>query len=118
MTSRHAHFWAIGYNDPAQAERARAEVANLAGPGQYLLLFDVAILGRALDGSYTLDRKPFPLRSNILGGGTLGFLAGLALAAPMTGAAIGALLGAAASTVANTVGIEDAFIRDVERLIK
>ena len=37
---------------------------------------------------------------------------------PMTGAAIGALLGTAASSVANAVGIEDAFIHDVERLMK
>ena len=50
--------------------------------------------------------------------GTLGFLAGLALAAPMTGAAIGALLGTAASSVANAIGTEDVFIRDVERLMK
>src|SRR5258706_9041205 len=118
MTPRQAHLWAIGYDDPGQAERARAEVTSLAGPGQYLLLLDVAILARAVDGSYTLNREPFPLTSNIFGGGALGFLAGLALAAPMTGAAIGALLGTAASTVANAVGIEDVFIRDVERLMK
>ena len=36
----------------------------------------------------------------------------------MTSSAIGALLGPGASTVANAVGIEDAFIRDVERLMK
>jgi uncharacterized membrane protein len=118
MTPRQAHLWAIGYDDPGQAERARAEVTNLAGPGQYLLLLDVAILARAVNGSYTLNREPFPLTSNVLAGGTLGFLAGLALAAPMTGAAIGALLGTAASTVANAVAIEDTFIHDVERLMK
>jgi uncharacterized membrane protein len=118
MTTLGAHLWAIAYEDRDQAEHARAEVTSLAGPGQYLLLLDVAILSRALDGSYTLNREPFPLTRNIFGGGTLGFLAGLALGAPMTGAAIGALLGTAASTVANAVGIEDAFIRDVERLMK
>ena len=118
MTPREAHLWAIGYDDPVQAEHARAEVTRLAGAGQYLVLLDVAILARAVDGSYTLNREPFPLTGNILGGGTLGLLAGLALAAPVTGAAIGALLGTAASTVANAVGIEDAFIRDVERLMK
>src|SRR4051794_34556450 len=109
MPPRGAHLWAIGYDDPSQAERARAEVTGLAGPGQYLLLLDIAILARAIDGSYALNREPFPLTGNILGGGMLGFLAGLALPAPMTGAAIGALLGTAASTVADAVGIEDAF---------
>jgi uncharacterized membrane protein len=118
MTPRQAHLWAIAYDDFAQAERARAEVTNLAGPGQYLLLFDVAILTRATDGSYTFNRERFPVTSNVLAGGTLGFLAGLTLAAPMTGAAIGALLGTAASSVANAVGMEDAFIEDVERLMK
>jgi uncharacterized membrane protein len=118
MTPREAHLWAIAYDDPGEAEHARAEVTRLAGPGQYLLLLDVAILARAFDGSYTINRETFPLTGNILGGGTLGFLAGLALAAPMTGAAIGALLGTAASTVANAVGIEDEFIRDVGLLMK
>ena len=118
MTPRNAHLWAVAYDDPDQAERARAQVMKLAGAEQYLLLFDLAILTRATDGLYTLNRQPFPLTSNVLVGGTLGFLAGLALAAPMTGAAIGALLGTAASTVANAVGIEDAFIQDVERLMK
>jgi uncharacterized membrane protein len=118
MRPREAHLWAIGYDDVGQAERTRAELTELAGAGQYLLLLDVAILTRTTDGSYTLNREPFPLTSNVLAGGTLGFLAGLALAAPMTGAAIGALSGTAASTVANAVGIEDAFIRDVERLMK
>jgi uncharacterized membrane protein len=117
-TPQNAHFWAIAYDDPGQAERTRAKVTELAGAGQYLLLLDLAILSRAGNGSYTLNREAFPLTSNILAGGTLGFLTGLALAAPVTGAAIGALLGTAASTVANAVGIEDAFIQDVERLMK
>ena len=112
------HLWAIGYDDAGQAERTRAEVTALAGAGQHLLLLDVAILTRTTDGSYMLNRKPFPLTGNVLAGGTLGFLAGLALAVPMTSTAIGALLGTAASTVANAVGIEDAFIQDVERLMK
>lgn len=118
MASREAHLWAIAYDDPDQAEHTRAEVTTLAGAGQYLLLLDVAILTRTTDGSYTLDREPFPVTGNVVAGGTLGFLAGLALAAPMTGAAVGALLGTTVSTVANAVGIEDAFIKDVERLMK
>lgn len=116
--SHAAHLWAVGYDDLGRAEQVREEINRLGGPEPYLLLLDIAILARKPDGSYTLDRKPFPVTGNILGGGTLGFLAGLALAAPMTGAAIGALLGCAASTVANSVGIEDKFIRDVVALMK
>ena len=116
--SRGAHLWAVGYDDLGRAEQVREQITLLGGPEQSLLLLDIAILARKPDGSYTLDRKPFPVTGNILGGGTLGFLAGLALAAPMTGAAIGALLGCAASTVANSVGIEDKFIRDVAGMMK
>ncbi len=118
MGTSTAHFWAIGYDDPSQAEHTRAQVTALAGAEQHLLLLDVAILTRAADGSYMLNRQPFPLTGNVLAGGPLGFLAGLALAAPMTGVAVGALFGTAASTVASAVGIEDTFIRDVEMLMK
>jgi hypothetical protein len=31
MTPREAHLWAIAYDDPGQAEHARAEVTRLAG---------------------------------------------------------------------------------------
>jgi uncharacterized membrane protein len=116
--SHSAHLWAVGYDDPGRAEHVRAELDGLAGAEQYLLLLDIAILVRHPDGSYTLDRKPFLVTGNILGVSTLGFLAGLALAAPMTGAAIGALLGTAASTVANALGIEEQFIKDVKDMIK
>ena len=50
-----SHLWAIGYDDTARAEEARDEITRLAGPQQYLLLFDTAILVRYPDGS---DRQP------------------------------------------------------------
>jgi uncharacterized membrane protein len=113
-----AHLWAVGYDDPARADQVRAELCRLGGAEQYLLLLDIAILVRHADGTYTLDRQPFPVTSNIIGASTLGFIAGLALAAPMTGAAIGALLGTAASTVASAVGIEKQFVNDVRDILK
>jgi uncharacterized membrane protein len=49
----------------------------------------------------------------------VGFLAGLVLAAPLAGAAIGALVGGAGTAAAATrAGIGDDFIRDVEMLMK
>jgi uncharacterized membrane protein len=48
----------------------------------------------------------------------VGFLAGLVLAAPLTGASIGALLGSAGTAAATHAGISNDFIRDVEALMR
>jgi uncharacterized membrane protein len=113
-----SHLWAVGYDDTASAEQARNELTRLAGPQQYLLLFDTAILVRHHDGSYTLNREPLPITGTILAGGTLGFLAGLVLAAPITGATVGAVLGGSMSALAKTMGIDEQFILDVEQIMK
>jgi uncharacterized membrane protein len=83
-----------------------------------VLLLDIAIVVRHADGAYTLDRHPSPVASTVLGGATVGFLAGLLVAAPISGATIGALAGGAASALAKTIGIESDFIRDVQDIIK
>jgi uncharacterized membrane protein len=71
------------------------------------------------DGSFTCNRERFPAAANILGCTAVGFLAGIVLLAPLTGATVGALLGAAgiAASVA-AVGIGDDFVREVEGLMK
>jgi uncharacterized membrane protein len=86
--------------------------------GKYLILLDLAVIVRHADGSFTLDRKPFGGVANILACAGVGFLAGLVLAAPLTGAAIGALLGGVGTAAATHVGISEDFIRDVEALMK
>jgi uncharacterized membrane protein len=117
-----AHLWAIGYDDAERADQVRDQIARLgwgAGKaGKYLILLDIAVVVRHPDGSFTFDRESFPSVANFLACTSVGFLAGLALAAPLTGAAVGALLGSAGSAVANHVGISDDFIRDVEALMK
>jgi uncharacterized membrane protein len=71
------------------------------------------------DGSFTLDRKPFPRVANILAGSAAGFLAGLAVGAALTGATVGALVGGVGTVAsASAVGIRDDFIREVEGLMK
>jgi uncharacterized membrane protein len=88
-----AHLWAIGYDDMVRADQVREEIIELAwGAGmasKYLILDDIAVVVRHPDGSFTLNRKPLPGLANILGGTGVGFLAGLVLAAPLTGATIG-----------------------------
>jgi uncharacterized membrane protein len=116
------HLWAIGYDDAARADQVRAEITELGwGVGKaskYLLLEDIAVVVRHPDGSFTLDRKPFPGLANILACTGVGFLAGLVLAAPLTGATIGALLGSTGSAALSHAGIKDGFIHDVESMMK
>jgi len=118
-----AHLWAIGYDDMGRADQVREEISRLGWDtgqaGKYLILLDIAVVVRHPDGSFTFDRKPFPGVANILGCTAVGFLAGLALAAPLTGATIGALLGGAGTTAAAaSVGIDNDFILDVAGVMK
>jgi len=116
--STSSHLWAIGYDDIARADQVREEIIKLGWDTPYLLLEDVAVVVRHPDGSFTFDRKPFPAISNIAACTAVGFLAGLVLAAPLAGAAVGALVGSGVSVVASSVGIGDDFVREAERLMK
>jgi uncharacterized membrane protein len=117
-----AHLWAIGYDDTTRAEQVRDEIAQLGWgsgrAGKYLLLSDLAVVVRHSDGSFQLDRTPFLGLGNIGACAGVGFLAGLVLATPLTGAAIGALLGSAGTAAITNVGIKQDFIREVEKLMK
>jgi uncharacterized membrane protein len=113
------HLWAIGYDDMGRAEQVRDEIIRLGWDTHYLNLLDVAAVVRHPDGSFTCNREPFPAVANILGCTAVGFLAGLVLLAPLTGAAVGALLGGAGTAAAvAAVGIGDDFVREVEGLMK
>ena len=116
------HLWAIGYDDAARADQVRDEIIQLgwgAGKaGKYLVLQDIAVVVRHSDGTLTFDRKPFAGLANIVACTGVGFLAGLVLAAPITGATIGALLGSTGSAALSRAGIKDDFIHDVESMMK
>jgi uncharacterized membrane protein len=118
-----SHLWAIGYNKMERAEEVRDQITNLAWDSgraaKYLILSDIAVVVRHPDGSFTFDHKPFPGVANILACSAVGFLAGLIVAAPLTGATIGALLGGAGTAAsAVSTGIDANFIRQVELLMK
>jgi uncharacterized membrane protein len=118
-----AHLWAVGYDNMERADQAREEISRLGWGtgkgGKYLILLDLAVVVRHPDGSFTLDRQPFPHVVNVLASSVAGFLAGLLVAAPLTGTAVGAVAGGLGSAVAaRSVGIEDDFVREVEGLIK
>lgn len=112
------HLWAVGFDEPGRAERVRAEVVRLRGPQQYLFVHDTIVVVRHTDGSLTINREPFSRVGNVLGTSTLGFLAGLIVGLPFTGAAIGAVVGAGGSVLSATVGIDEDFIREVSAMLK
>ena len=116
--TKSGNLWAIGYDDMGRAEQVRDEIIKLGWDTHYLILLDIAVVVRHPDGSFTCNREPVPAVANILGCTAVGFLAGLVLLAPLTGATVGALLGGAgtAATVA-AVGIRDDFVREIEGLM-
>jgi uncharacterized membrane protein len=112
------HLWAIGYDDMERADQVRDKITTLGWGGPYFLLSDVSVVVRHLDGSLTVDREPFPAVAGILSCAVAGFIAGLVMAAPLTGAAIGAVLGGAGTVAAEDIGIGDDFVREVEAMMK
>jgi uncharacterized membrane protein len=111
-----AHLWAVGYGDMERADQVRAEVTKL-DERHCLILFDTAVVVRYPDGSVTLDGEPFVAAIEFNGHSFARFLAGLALGAPpLTGAAVGALMRSTGG--AAEVGIDDAFVSEVESLMK
>src|SRR5262245_55036468 len=114
-----SHLWAVGYDDTERANQVRDEIVKLGWDKHYLLLDDVAVVVRHPDGLFTLDKKPFPVASNLLGCSVVGFLAGLGLGAPTTGAAIGAMVaGAGTVAVSASAGIGEDFVTEVKGLMK
>ena len=113
------HLWAIGYEDMGRARQVRDEITRLAWGKNYLILQDLAVVVRHSDGSFTLDREPFPAASNIVACSAVGFLAGLVLGVPMVGATIGAVVGGAGTALTLTsAGIAEDFVTKAQALMK
>ena len=112
------NLWAIGYDDMGRANQVRDEIISLGWHKHYLILDDVAVVVRHPDGSFTLNREAFPAASNVLGCSVVGFLAGLVLGAPLSGATIGAMVGGAGTAISASVVIGDDFVREVKELMK
>ena len=118
-----AHLWAIAFDDVERADQVRDILASLAEDpgraGKYIILEDIAVVVRHSNGAFALNRKPLAGVRNIVGCGVVGFLAGVVLAAPLTGATVGAVLGGLGTAAsARAAGIGDDFIREVERMMK
>jgi uncharacterized membrane protein len=112
------NLWAIGYDVTERADQVREEIISLGWDRSHLILEDVAVVVRHTDGTFALNRQPYPAIAFILGFTLAGFLAGLVMATPLSGAAIGTLLGGAHAAIVAGVGIDAQFIQDVEKLMK
>ena len=114
-----AHLWAIGYEDEESAERLRAEMNLLSGSGGCLDLYDMVILFVKRDGTYALDRKPFPRTGVLRAGGLLDFVAGFVLAAPIYDVeAADAFLGGMNANVPRDIGIDAQFVDQVRIMLR
>lgn len=83
MASRISHLWAVGYDSKRCADKLREELVGLAETHTALTIYDLAVLIVEANGSFKIDRRPFPGSGNIGSGGVLDYLAGIAAAAPM-----------------------------------
>jgi uncharacterized membrane protein len=113
------HLWAIGYDDMERAHQVKDHVISLGWDKSYLILTDIAVVVRNVDGSFTLDREPFPIVGNLAWCTAVGFIAGLVVAAPLGGALVGAVIGGGGTVLeAVSLGIDAEFVREVEALMK
>ena len=116
MTST-AHLWAVGFDDMGRAEQVRHEIIKL-GDKHCLILLDTAVVVRYPDGSVTLDGGPFVAPIDLGGHSFASFLAGLALGAPpLTGPAVNAWTRNTGGAAADAA-IDDAFITEIQALMK
>lgn len=114
-----AHLWAIGYDDIDRARQVKEVIISLAGSQRYLQLLDIAILTRSADGSLTFNGKPFSASRHVVGNGTLGLLAGFALAVPMlSDEAVARLMDSTAPEVSNSLGIDERFKQEIASMIR
>jgi uncharacterized membrane protein len=113
------HLWAVGYDDMERASQIRDQIVRLGWTQNRLLLHDVAVVVRHLDGSFTIDRERFPSASNVLGASAVGLLAGLVIGVPIVGAAIGAMVGGAGTAMSlASAGITHDFVTETQALMK
>jgi uncharacterized membrane protein len=102
-----------------RANQVRDEIVRLGWHANRLILHDIAVVVRHLDGSFTLDRERFPSAANVLGASAVGFIAGMVIGVPMVGAAIGAMVGGAGTALGViSAGISKDFVTEVQASMK
>ncbi|TQD33316.1 DUF1269 domain-containing protein (plasmid) [Rhodobacter capsulatus] len=106
----------IGYETPAAAEAARAEVLGMAK--EYLVdVTDAVVATVDDDGGIRLAQMVDLWAVGATGGAFWGLLAGILFFNPLLGLVIGATAGAVSGALAD-YGIDDAFMRKVSALLQ
>ncbi|ETD90520.1 DUF1269 domain-containing protein [Rhodobacter capsulatus] len=106
----------IGYETPAAAEAARAEVLGMAK--EYLVdVTDAVVATVDDDGGIRLAQMVDLWAVGATGGAFWGLLAGILFFNPLIGLFIGAAAGAVSGALSD-YGIDDAFMRKVSALLK
>lgn len=114
-----AHLWAVGYDDEDRAAQVRNVIVSMTAAENSLRLLDIAVLVQSLDGSLELDGRPFPPGLHARPYGTLGFLAGFALAVPLlSDEAVARTFDSTVSELSHSVGIGETFRREIGSMMR
>src|SRR5262245_47171886 len=117
MLTQPRRLWAIGFDRMERAAEVRDEVICL-GAKRCLVVLDTAVVLRYPDGIVTLDGERFLGHTTNCRNTFTRFLAAFALGVPpLTEAGVGALVRSRCD-VSDDVGIDEAFISEVEDLLK
>jgi uncharacterized membrane protein len=118
-TIRSAHLWAIGYDSVNRADQVRKVIVSLADPQHELQLLDIAVLVRTPEGSLQLNGRPLPIGNRAGRHGTLGLLAGFALAVPLlTDEAVSQLFDSSMPELSQAVGIDEPFQNQIGSMMR
>src|SRR5262245_18197696 len=117
MLKKHGRLWAIGYDQIDRAAQMHDEVIRL-GAKHCLEVLNPSVVVRYTDGIVTLDGQRFLGHISHYRNTWRRILADFALGVPpLTEAGVGALVGNG-RVASDDVGIDEAFISDVEELLK
>src|SRR5262245_18383904 len=117
MLTKPRRLWAIGFDQMGRAAEVRDEVIRL-GAKHCLVVLNTAVIVRYPDGIVTLDGERFLDHTTDCRNTFARFLAAFALGVPpLTEAGVGALVRNRCDA-SDDVGIDQAFISEVEDLLK
>jgi uncharacterized membrane protein len=111
-----SHLWAVGLDDVARADQVCAQLLDLEW-SEAFLIEDLVVAARQPDGSLQLRHAIHPNAEAITRGSIVGFVVGLLLLRPLTGAGLGALAGGAVAAL-HDAGIDRPFLSEAEAALR